>query len=202
MTLRAPLLAAIALTGVILVAGCETATPYQPLGAPGAQASGGYTDQQIEGDRWRVTFAGNSLTSRETVERYLLFRAAQLTLSHGYDWFTTVQRHTNRKTDYLGDSFGPWGGYWGPEWGFYRRGYGWGYGAWGGAGIGWNRWGDWGPGWGAGPVDIEQVDRYQASAEIVMGHGPKPASDPRAFDAHAVVEHLQGSIRSPDSPRG
>lgn len=181
-----------AAVAALMLSGCETATPYQPLSAH-AQASGGYSDQQVEANRWRVTFAGNSLTSRETVERYLLFRAAQLTVNQGYDWFTTVQRHTNTQTDYIGDE-GGWGGYWGPDWGLYRRGYGWGWGYWGGPGPGWA---GFGPGWGGGPVDIEQVTQYQASAEIVMGHGQKPADDPRAFDARAVIAHLQPSIIYP-----
>ena len=185
-----PLILAAA-AAAILLTGCETATPYQPLGARNSQASGGYSDQQVEANRWRVTFAGNALTSRETVERYLLFRAAQLTVNQGYDWFTTVQRHTNKQTDYIGD-YG-WGGYWGPEWGLYRPGFGWGYGFWGGQGFGgWD-----GPGWGGGPVDIEQVSEFQATAEIVLGHGGKPQGDPRAFDARAVVAHLQSTIHYP-----
>jgi hypothetical protein len=174
----------IAAAGLALTA-CETATPYQPAGAPGAQASGGYSDQQIEANRWRVTFAGNSLTSRETVERYLLFRAAQLTVDQGFDWFEAVDRHTNQQTSFVGDTpYGGWGGYWGPRWGLYRPGFGWGYGYWGD------------PFWG-GPVDVEQVSRFEASAEILMGHGPKPASDPRAFEARAVLSHLGPSIKYP-----
>ncbi len=183
----------LATAAALTLSACETATPYQPLDAHHARASGGYTDQQVEADRWRVTFAGNSLTSRETVERYLLFRAAQLTTGQGYDWFTTVQRHTNKDTDYIGDYGGGWGGYWGPEWGLYRRGFGWGYGYWGGAGFG--GWG--GPGWGGGPIDVEQVSQFQATAEIIVGHGSKPSNDPRAFDARAVVAHLQPAIKYP-----
>ena len=57
----------VALTALLLVAGCATATPYQPLD-PQSRFSGGYSDQRIEPDRFRVTFRGNSLTSRETVE--------------------------------------------------------------------------------------------------------------------------------------
>lgn len=178
----------------IALAGCETATPYQPL-THNAEASGGYTDLQIEPNRWRVTFSGNDLTSRETVERYLLFRAAQLTVDQGFDWFTTTERNTNRRTEYYGDTFGPWGGYWDPEWGFYRRGFGWGYGYWGGP----RGWGGFGPGWGPG-FDVTEAQRFQASAEIVMGHGPKPA-DPRAFDARAVISHLQGTIIYPKTTR-
>ncbi len=183
----------------LALSACETATPYQPISAQHGQADGGYSDQQVEANRWRVTFAGNSLTSRETVERYLLFRAAQLTVDQGYDWFQAVDRHTNRQTSYIGDNvgYGGWGGYWGPEWGFYRRGLGWGYGYWGGPGFGWGPgWGGWGAGWG-GPIDIEQVSRFQASAEIVMGHGQKPADNPRAFDARAVIAHLQPAIKYP-----
>jgi len=65
---------------VALAAGltaCATPTPYQP-NIRGQAASGGYSEVRIEPDRFRVNFAGNSLTSRETVEGYLLFRAAEL----------------------------------------------------------------------------------------------------------------------------
>lgn len=181
------LLAAAALT----LTACETATPYQPLGAQHGEASGGYSDQQIEANRWRVTFSGNSLTSRETVERYLLFRSAQLTVDQGFDWFEAVDRHTDKKSSYVGDTgfggygygYGGLGGFWGPRWGLYRGGYGWGYG---------------GPDpFFGGPVDVEQVSKFQASAEILMGHGPKPAGDARAFDARSVVQHLTPTIKYP-----
>jgi hypothetical protein len=172
----------IAVAAALTLTACETATPYQPITAHTANTSGGFSEQQIEANRWKVAFAGNSLTARQTVERYLLFRSAQLTLNQGYDWFQAVDRHTNRKTDYVGDP-GPYPG-WGPYWGFYRRGFGWGYGYWGD------------PFWG-GPVDIEQISRYTATVEILMGHGPKPANNPRAYDARSVVEHLLGTIQYP-----
>ena len=168
------------------LAACETATPYQPLNARGAEASGGYAERQIEANRFSVTFSGNSLTARETVERYLLYRSAELTINQGYDWFTTVDRHTERDTrTYASDPFyAGWGGSWGPRWGVYRRGYGWGYGYWND------------PFWGR-PIEIDQVTQYQATAEIVLGKGAKPAADPRAFDAHAVVDHLGASLARP-----
>lgn len=187
-----------AVAGLLALGACETATPYQPLGARGTHATGGYADQQIERNRWSVSFNGNSLTSRQTVERYLLFRAADLTLQQGFDWFTTVDRNTERKTDYVGfggdpfyDGFG--GGYWGPRWGFYGRGGGgWRYGYGGAFG------GAYGFGGGFGnDVDVRQISQYQANAEIVMGRGPKPTSDRRAFDARSVVDHLRGRIQPP-----
>ena len=174
--------------------GCETATPYQPLGAPGTKTAGGYFDHQIEANRWQVGFKGNELTSRQTVERFLLYRAAQLTTSQGYDWFEAVSRHTDKKTDTYADVdplYSGWGGYWGPDWGYYRRGYGWrGYG-YGGFRGGWG-----GPGWGPGAFDYSQVDQFQATAEIILGHGAKP-NNRQAFDARSVLEHLGGAVQPP-----
>ena len=113
--LSQPLLAA-------LLTACATATPYQP-NVPGQQATGGFTDQRLESDRYRVTFAGNSLTSRETVEGYLLFRAAELTVQQGFDWFSIVDRNTDRKSYTYVDPdplyspwYGPGYGYWRPSW--------------------------------------------------------------------------------------
>ncbi len=172
------------------LAGCETATPYQPVAARHGDDQGGYSEEQIEANRWRVDFSGNDLTSRQTVERYLLFRAAQLTLANGYDWFQAVARHTDKQTSFYGDDFG---GGWGADWGLYRRGFGWGYGyggfgPYGGFGYG---------GYGGGAFDIDQVTRYQASTEILLGRGPKPPQNPRAYDARQVLAHLQGSIKYP-----
>lgn len=177
MRLALPLLAVAALT----LAGCETATPYQPVGMHNSESGGGYSDQQIEGNRWRVSFAGNALTSRDTVERYLLYRSAELTVQQGFDWFAATDRTTDKATQTYVDPY--FGAYWGPRWGFYRRGYGWGYG----------RWGD--PFWGA-PLNVDQTSEFKASAEIVMGKGPKPA-DRSAFDAHSVIEHLGPTIQRP-----
>ena len=191
-----------AAAAVIALAGCEHATPYQPLAGGSASQSGGYADQQLEANRWSVTFSGNSLTSRQTVERYLLYRTAELTVQQRNDWFTTVDRNTERKTDYVGfdDDFGygaGWGGYFGPRWGLYRRGIGWGYG-YGASGGGFGGFG--GP-WGGGSVDLRQVSQYTATAEILMGRGPKPAGDRRAFTASALIQHLQSEIQYPDAKR-
>jgi len=178
--MKSSLFFALAVSAAVLGA-CETATPYQPLGAPNEHASGGYFDRQIEADRFQVGFKGNDLTSRETVERYLLYRAAELTLSHGGDWFEAVQRATDKKVEGYAD-YGP---YWGPRWGLYRRGYGWGYGRWGDPAI-----------WGPGVVSYDQIQQYEATAEILIGHGPKP-KDKQAFDARSVIEHLSGAVRPP-----
>ena len=75
-----------------LLAACATATPYQA--APPGQSTYGFSEQQIENNRVRITFRGNSMTDRETVETYLLYRAAELTLQSGRDYFIVANRDT------------------------------------------------------------------------------------------------------------
>jgi hypothetical protein len=160
---------------------CETATPYQPL-AKGTKVYGGFVDQKLDADHVRVTFRGNSVTSRSTVENYLLYRAAELTAQSGFDWFDTVDHHTDTKERTYVDSFGPWGyGHFAPYWTVWGPGYG-------------RRhfWG--GPYWDPA-FDVETVQRFDATADIVMGHGPKPG--PKAFDAHEVLANLGPHIKRP-----
>ncbi|WP_204306898.1 CC0125/CC1285 family lipoprotein, partial [Klebsiella aerogenes] len=78
---------ALILAGSISLSACMTATPYQPATGNGTATRNGYSDTQIESNRFRISFSGNSLTARETVERYLLYRAAELTLQQGFDHF-------------------------------------------------------------------------------------------------------------------
>ena len=163
----------------LALSACATATPYGPAGP---NRYGGYAEQRLDSDRFRVTFAGNSVTSRDRVEMSLLLRSAELTLENGYDWFATVERATDRDTRFYAtrdpfyyDRYGP---YWTPHWRFYRRGY------WSPFDRYWDR-----------DFDVRQVDRFEATAEIVMGRGPKPAGDPNAFDAREVIANLGPLVR-------
>jgi hypothetical protein len=187
---RIAAVAAIALASVA-VSACQTATPYRPATGAGSYRTG-YWDEQIEENRFRVTFAGNSLTARETVERYLLYRSAQLTVEQGYDYFTMADRDTEKKTQsyVTGRPFssGPWG-YWGPSWRYYRGPYGW---------RSWDPfWGD--PFWDR-DIDVRTIERYEASAEIVLGKGRKP-DNVRAFDARDVIQRLGPQIMLPPAER-
>ena len=80
-----------------LLAGCASPAAYAP------RASGqstGYTDQELTQTRYRITFTGNSVTSRETVENYLLLRAAEVTQAAGYQFFMFDSRDTRAMTRY------------------------------------------------------------------------------------------------------
>lgn len=187
------------IAAAVTLAGCATPTPYRPAVGRG-QGATGFSEQQLETNRYAVTFAGNSVTSRERVERYLLFRAAEITVRNGADWFSIVDRDTERKTDtYVDRTLGPrfggygyWGpgwGYWGPRWRYARRGFG--FGAWGA--------------YGADPFlddyRVRQVDRYEAIAEIQIGRGAKPSGDRTAFDAREVIDRLGPTIELPRGQR-
>lgn len=195
---RGTLLAALG-SGALLLAGCMTETPYKPATGSGFYRTG-YSDRQVEANRWLVTFAGNTVTDRDTVERYLLFRAAQLTVQNGYDYFVMVQRDTDRQARTYstgtgfgggyGGGYGGWGGYWGPSWGFYGAGFGWRR---FGGGFGWGGYG----GYGFDDFDVRTVDRYEASAEIVARNGAPPASEVRAFNASEVIDKIGPTIITP-----
>jgi hypothetical protein len=167
----------------LALSACATATPYAPA-APNSRY--GYSEQRVDADRFRVSFAGNTVTSREQVEMSLLLRAAELTLESGHDWFSTVNRATDRdvRLQPMGDPFADsrYAPYWGPNWRYYRRGY-------------WSPWGYRGP--FGNDFEMREIDRFEATAEIVLGRGAKPAGDPNAFDAREVVNNL-----GPRVPRG
>jgi hypothetical protein len=159
------------------LAACATATPYQPV-ATAHSAGYGYAEKRIETNRYTITFNGNALTERETVESYLLYRAAELTLEQGYDYFIVAQRSTDDNSRLL--AFG------GPShFGFYPS-----Y-SWYSPRYGWHPFYD--PLW-RDDTSYREVTRYEATAEIVLFKGQKPAADPQAFDARQVKENLGANI--------
>lgn len=180
-----------ALAGLALLGACATSTPYQAA----SNSDRGYSDQQIESNRFLVNFSGNSLTDRQTVETYLLYRAAELTVQNGYDHFRMVRRATDADSSFVpvGGTYDPYYSYFSPHYRFYGprgrlvRGYP----------YHWSRWGYHDPFWGR-PAEYREVTRFEASAEILMGKGAKP-DDPAYFNADEVMMNLAGQIVLPQS---
>jgi hypothetical protein len=173
---------AVTAVAALALSACATATPYQPAGYNGSR--GGYAEQRLEDNRYRVTFAGNSVTSREQVEMSLLLRAAELTAQSGYDWFSTTNRSTDRDVRYVRDVdpfYNRYSPFWGPSWRYYR----------GGA---WSAWND--PFWGSSNM-MREIERFEANTEIVMGRGAKPANDANAFDAREVISNIGPRLTRP-----
>ena len=163
---------ALSVVALLVLSACATATPYQP-----AVDGRGFTEQQIENNRFRVTFTGNSLTPRTTVEDYMLYRAAEVTLATGRDYFVVSDRNTDARTAYQSD---------------YPGGLG--------LGLGFGRGHRFHHAYGFGGIGFgtsTPVTSYQTSIEVVMHDGSKPADDVQAYDARDVIQRLGPTIRRP-----
>jgi len=167
--------------GFLVLTACTTPTPYAPK-TPGDNT--GYTDQRLDQNRYRVTFTGNSVTPRETVENYLLLRSAEVTLQSGSRYFVFDTRDTEAKTSYRSDFVG-WPGWHGR--GFWYH----------------HSWAFQDPFYGPpyDQVDSFPITRYQAYAEIVMLTPEQAKDDPRALDARDVVDHIGASAVQPPPPK-
>jgi hypothetical protein len=156
--------------GVLLLAGCMAPTAYVPR-LDGQQT--GFTDRALAKNRYRVTFTGNSATPRETVESYLLLRAAEVARAAGYNQFIFDTRNTRAITSVQTvPAFEPVDPFWG------RRG---GYGYWGGYDYG----------FGYDPnVDVVVRTNFDAYAEIALLTPEQAAKEPRALIASDVIAHL------------
>ncbi len=156
------LLVALASAGVVASSAiaCATTAPYSPAVAPGKV---GYFEQQIEPERYRISYRGPSGMGPNETEDLVMLRAADLTLSHGYDWFRIVERYGEAAAPTRPRfSFGVGGG-------SYGRG--------GGVGVGTST------GFGG-----EQS--YVSNLEILIGRGAKPTT-PDAYDARQVSQVIR-----------
>lgn len=167
----------LAILAAASLAACATPTPFEPLDRSGY----GFADQKIEENRYRISFRGNSLTTKEQVEAALLLRAAEVTLEAGYDHFIVVSDDTeverNVRVSDLGPRYGAFGySYFGP-FPYYTRGYPWGFAP-----------------WGVTDVEVRESQKYAAIAYIVLGRGPKPKDKLTAYDAREVKKNLSDAV--------
>lgn len=79
-----------AILAAVLMGGC--ATGYQSKGI-----SGGYSDMQIDENTYRVSYSGNKFTEPSKLDSLLIYRAADLTVQKGYDWFTLRDKSSEAK---------------------------------------------------------------------------------------------------------
>ena len=148
-----------------LLFACATAvgTGYQAADSKGY----GYSDQRVEADRYRVTFAGDGATPAEAVEDYALRRAAEIARANGYDWFRVVARSVDAED---------------------KGGVG------VGAGVGTGSYGrrsgvSVGVGGDLGTIGSKRF--YTARLEVLLGKGPMPEGADY-YDADDVMSSLSG----------
>ncbi len=74
---------------------CSAQSLYAPDPEPGL-GHYGYSELPIDSSRYEVTFTGNWDTPTQTVDQYALYRSAELTVDHGFDYF--IVEHTRHWT--------------------------------------------------------------------------------------------------------
>ena len=158
-----------------LLSACASAPVYAPAAGPSAP---GYSETQIETNRYFVTYRSGGATGAAVLQDYALLRAAELTLQNRRDWFW-VDRRT-----FEGEGSRAYGG---PS-----IGVGIGTGSWGrhtgvNVGVGVNI-----PIGGA-PAGTRA---RAATLEIRFGEGVKP-DDPNVYDAHATSANLRARLLAP-----
>lgn len=181
--MRMPALAV--LCSAVLLTACATSGLYQAR-----EGQSGYAETRLAQSEWRVEFVGDDFTSRETVETYLLYRAAELTADSGYEWFAMPARATSEEVEVIVEADRPQAyraRYWQPRWRRRDRFF----------------WSDADP---VGPMpherdraeapSVRQSVHYSASADIVMGNGPPPVG---AFLARETIVRLEPSIVRPQA---
>lgn len=155
----------VVLVCALALSACATITPYQP-----AQGNNGYgySEQKLQTNRYRVSFSGNSKTDRNTVENYLLYRAAELTLAQGGDSFVVSNQDTEKNTRTTGVSAGTGFGY--P---FF-----------------------FGPGFGGTTTTNTQHD-YDAYGVITIHKGTASSDQPNIYNARDLQANLGPDIKRP-----
>jgi len=71
-----------------IITNCSTS--YQPKGM-----MGGYSEEKILDNLYRVEYEGNQHSKPEKIQNYLLYRCAELTQEMGYEYFAIIsdERH-------------------------------------------------------------------------------------------------------------
>jgi len=163
--IRTVLLAAAAAAAAATLAACQTTPTYGAATTPNAA---GYSETQIESNRYTVTYRAPGGADAQVLQDYALLRAADLTLAHNRDWFWVDRRNLDGRGAGSGPSvgIGVGGGSFGHHSGV-------------GVGAGFSF-----PLGGGGPTATT------ASLEIRFGEGAKP-DDPNAYDARSIAANLR-----------
>ncbi len=162
--------AALAALAISALSAC--ATPYQAKGL-----RGGYSDTRVDSNTVMVAYRGNAYTDRQTVQSYLLYRSAQVTVGDGYDYFVLTSGDTEARHGAIStpstyssttsaSAFASGNSAFGNSQTF---------------GV-------------VNPGQTISYTKYGANAVIKMFKGKKPSDDPQAYDAHEVIQYMGPGI--------
>jgi hypothetical protein len=158
----------LAIAAALALSACASTPTYTPARTDGGA---GYSETQIEANRYFVTYRAPGAANESLVHDYALLRAADITLERGKDWFWVDRRSFDGQSR---------GGRSGPSIG---------------VGVGGGRWSGGGGTFGSVGINVPfggggGATVRSATLEIRLGAGPKP-DDANAYDARAIATNLR-----------
>ena len=169
---------------LIALAACETLpTPYEPAGEEGGF---GLSEAQIDGETWRISFAGNEYTTREQVENSVLYRAAEIADDAGADGFLVLKEELESDLIYERRGYRQFAH---PYFGFrsFGRRYD-GFGSFASRRV--------------FPYRTRQTTNYTASVRVRLFSGEPPEGLGTPYDATALLKSLRPAIAPPPAASG
>ncbi|MGY3610261.1 MULTISPECIES: CC0125/CC1285 family lipoprotein [unclassified Bradyrhizobium] len=161
--------------------------PMVPPAKPGV-----FTVQKTGGDRFHLVVAGQKFNTRDEIEKYLAYRAAELTLEQKASWFTFVEARSKGdkapepRRDPTGRRYSFRMDYFRPAWRYKISGS--------------PAWTSWSPFSAAAFIadDPKSITDFEVSADIVLHKGQMDGVDPLAFEAQAVSDLLINQVSPPE----
>jgi len=160
---------------VLMLASC--ATKYAPVSNSFWTGHTGYSEVPLDSSTWQVTFAGNDQTMDDVVNRYALYRAAEITSQRGFDYFvvldnndiaalTSTVNHNNTKQTEIQHTVDPQTGRVIP------------------VAVTTN----------SGSSTVTTTASHTVTKAVRMFAGARPADNPDAYDAHSMLSLMGPSI--------
>jgi len=175
------------------LASASAPTSSDPPIVPPAKR-GVYSEARQSAVRYRLTVKGHVFSSRDAIEKYLLYRAADLTLQQHFQWFTLTESHSKADTapvskpDPSAPRYSFRMNYWRPVWRYKLASA--------------STWSTWSPfssaAFFADGKDAKTITDFEVSADIVMHKGNMDDSNPLAFEASAVSDFLINQVSPPE----
>ncbi|KRQ95417.1 hypothetical protein CQ10_32655 [Bradyrhizobium valentinum] len=153
---------------------------------------GVFTVQKRGDSRFHLVVAGHKFTTRDDIEKYLAYRAAELTMEQKATWFTLVETRTKGDTaplperDPAGLRYSFRMEYFRPVWRYKSSGS--------------STWKTWSPFAGTAFIsdDAKSITDFEVSADIVLHKGQMDDANPLAFEARAVSDLLINQVSPPE----
>ena len=186
--------------GIALAAEAPAPAPAKPAAAAPADTlpmvppakPGVFTATKKGATGYHLVVVGHKFSTRSDIEKYLAYRAAELTMEQKANWFTFVENRAKTDTapvpkrDPAGLRYSFRMEYWRPVWRYKTSGN--------------PAWQSWSPFAGAAfpTVDPKTITDFEVSADIVLRQGQMDDANPLAFEAGAVSDLLINQVSPPE----